>query len=52
MSGEEVGLAVVYTDLMFSRHGFKATLRQKPGPRMELDGKVVHTEEKRFEVRL
>ena len=48
MSGEEVGLAIVYTDLMFSRHGFKVTLRQKPDLRIELDAKVAYTEENRF----
>lgn len=34
--------------LMFSRHGFKVTIREKPDLRIELDGEVAYAEVKHF----
>jgi hypothetical protein len=36
------------TALMFSRHGFKVTLRERPDLRIELDGEVAYVEVKHF----
>ena len=34
--------------LMFSRHGFKVTIREKPDLRVELDDEVIYAEVKHF----